>query len=177
MRNIISKKYNNKTQIRSGYIKQPNEYSEGDVWEEKGKQWTIRNGIKRTIPKLDAARNEYSIPVCCPKCNGKMQHPAHKHTYHRWGICFICTSKWEQSMKSDGTYDNFIKDIQDQNFNVWIKDIVAEYDEWLESRNSKAYVTEAGDIEDWSGGKSSKELKQEFSNQIQKLKESRNEDK
>jgi len=177
MRNIITKKYNNKTQVRSGYTKQSSNNQEGDIWEERGKQWTIRNGIKRTVSKLDNARKQHTTPLCCPKCNGKMQHPAHKHTYRRWGICFICTSKWEQEMRIDGTYDDFVKLIDDSNFDFWLNDITKEYGEWLESRNSKSYVTESGDIEDWSGGKTSKELKQEFEQQVKKLKESRNENK
>ena len=80
-------------------------------------------------------------------------------------------------MKNNGTYDEFIKDIEDKNFNVWLNDIVQEYNNWLKYRDSKTYITEAGDIEDWSGGKSSKELKKEFDEQIEKVKEFRNEKK
>ena len=46
MRNLLTKKYGDKTTIRSGYTKKQTIYKEGDVWEEKGKQWTIKNGIK-----------------------------------------------------------------------------------------------------------------------------------
>ena len=177
MRNIVTKNYNSKTQIRSGFTKRGSEHSEGDVWFEKGKQWTIKNGIKRTVSKLRTARNINSTPLCCPKCNGTMSHPAHKHTYKRWGICFVCTSKWEQEMKNNGTYDEFIKKINDNNFDVWLNDITKFYYEWIESRDTKSYVTEAGDIEDWSGGKNKTQLKEEFDNQITKIQEARNEKK
>lgn len=177
MRNIITKKYGKKTVSRSGYTKQINERLEGDVWTEKGRQWTIRNGIKQNVTKLRSARTQHIVPMCCPKCNGKMQHEAHKHTYKRWGICFICTSKWEQEMTINGTYDAFIKKLNNSNFDVWINDVTKEYYEWLASRNSKSYVTEAGDIEDWIGGKTNKELKVEFDNQVQKLKDHRDENK
>ena len=43
------------TQI--GYTKEYVEHKEGDVWEENGKQWTIKNGIKQTVTKLDAVEN------------------------------------------------------------------------------------------------------------------------
>lgn len=177
MRNLITSKYNNKTQVRSGYTGQIQDYKEGDVWEERGKQWTIRNGIKRTVTKLDAARKAVSIPLSCPKCGGAMNHQAHKHTYNRWGICFICTSKWEQQMKREGTYEAFLKEIEDKNFNVWLKDITKEYYEWLELRDSKSFVTEAGDIEDWSGGKTKQQMREEFDEQVIKIREARDEKK
>ena len=177
MRNLITKKYNNKTQMRSGYTSQQNEYAEGDIWEERGKQWTIKNGIKRNITKLDKARKALSVPLTCPKCGGSMSHPAHKMTYKRWGICFNCTSQWEQQMKREGTYEAFLKEIEDKNFDVWIKDITKEYYEWLEARDAQSYVTEAGDIEDWSGGKSTDEMRREFDEQVIKIRESRDEKK
>jgi hypothetical protein len=177
MRNLITKKYGDKTQVRSGYTKGNYKRQEGDVWEEKGKQWTIKNGIKRTINTLNSAREHYSVPLSCPKCSGKMRHEAHKHTYRRWGMCFICTSKWEQEMKISGTYDDFIKSIGDKNFDVWLADVTKEYYEWLSSRDAQKFVTEAGDIEDWSGGKSTDELRKEFDEQVTKIQEARNEKK
>ena len=56
MRNLLTKNYNDKTKIRSGYTKKETIYKEGDLWKENGKQWTIKNGINRTINKLSAAR-------------------------------------------------------------------------------------------------------------------------
>jgi len=35
-----------------------------------------------------------------------------------------------------------------------------EFKDYLRNRNNKTYVTEAGDIEDWGGGQSDKEIKQ-----------------
>ena len=32
---------------------------EGDVWEESGKTWTIKNGIKRTVTRMDKARKDF----------------------------------------------------------------------------------------------------------------------
>jgi len=177
MRNLITKKYNNKTQVRSGYSKSYDTHDEGDVWEESGKKWTIKNGIKRTVTKLHSARKIYNTPLSCPKCSGTMAHPAHKQTYNRWGICFSCTSQWEQQMKREGTYDAFLKEIEDKNFDVWIKDITKEYYEWLGARDAQSYVTEAGDIEDWSGGKSTEELRKEFDEQVDKIREARDEKK
>ena len=85
-------------------------------------------------------------------------------------MCLGCVSKWEQGMKEAGTYDDFMKQYHKENFDVAIKDVIAEYNDWLDKRNSKHYITEAGDIEDWSKGKDSKELKKEFNKKIKKTK-------
>ena len=39
MRNLVTKKFNNKTAIMQGYKKTNESYGEGDVWEERGKTW------------------------------------------------------------------------------------------------------------------------------------------
>ena len=174
MRNIISGNYNAKSKISSGYTKTIVERKEGDVWEEKGKNWTIKNGIKRTINKLDVARKIQKIPFSCPKCSNRLAHPAHKQMFKRWGMCLTCVSKWEQEMKKDGTYDEWSKQFDRENFNAFIKDIKQEYDDWLNQRSSKHYITEAGDIEDWSGGQSDEQLKKEFMDSLEKVVEKKN---
>ena len=174
MRNLLTKKYNDKTKIRSGYTKKETIYKEGDVWSENGKQWTIKNGIKRTINKLSAARKILKTPLCCPKCDTSLNHPAHKAMYRRWAMCLFCTTKWEREMRDNGTYEEWNKQFDEKNFNAFLQDVTVEYKEWLESRNSKHYITEAGDIEDWSGGQDSEELKLEFDKKIKQVLEKRN---
>ena len=139
MRNIVSGNYNDKSVIRSGYTKKIAERKEGDIWEEKGKQWTIKNGIKRTINKLDFARKVNRIPFGCPKCSKPLRHPAHKQMYKRWGMCLECVQAWYNEMTKNATYE-----------------------------------TEAGDVEDWSGGKTNEELSKEFKESVKKAKEKRN---
>ena len=54
MRNLITGKSGEKTQIQSGYEKNQEDHKEGDVWQDSsGKSWTIKNGIKRTATKLN----------------------------------------------------------------------------------------------------------------------------
>jgi hypothetical protein len=49
MRNIISNKSGDRTQLLVGWEKYIPDRSEGDVWEEDGRSWTILNGIKQTV--------------------------------------------------------------------------------------------------------------------------------
>jgi hypothetical protein len=174
MRNLASGNYNAKSTLRSGYTKTVKKYSEGDVWEENGKTWTIKRGIKRTVNKLDSARKLQRVPLSCPKCNTKLSHPGHKKMYKRWGMCLVCVTNWVNEMKMNGTYDDWFKEFDAKNYNAFINDITHEYNDWLDKRNAKHYITEAGDIEDWSDGKDSKELKKEFDNKLKKAREKRN---
>ena len=177
MRNLVTGNYTANTKVISGYTPEIIERKEGDIWKEKGKTWTIKNGIKRTFTKLDKARKMLHVPLTCPKCEKKMNHPAHKQMYNRWGMCLVCVTTWEHKMKLDGTYDEWHKQFDEQNFNAFIKDVQQEYEEWLNSRNAQHYITESGDIEDWSGGKSNEELAEDFKQEIQKVQEKRNESK
>jgi len=170
MRNLASGNYNNKTQMRSGYTKKYNDYKEGDVWEEKGKTWTIKRGIKRTINKLDSARKLQRVPLSCPKCETSMSHPAHRKMFKRWGMCLVCVTKWEHEMKANGTYEEWYAQFDKDNYNAFIKDITEQYYDWLDKRNSKHYITESGDIEDWNDSNDNNKLKNEFD---KKVKESR----
>lgn len=173
MRNLVSGNYGAKSVVRSGYTKRVVEHKEGDIWFEKNKKWTIKNGIKRTVDKLDFARKINRIPFACPNCTKPLKHSAHKAMYKRWGMCLSCVTKWESEMRDNGTYDDWHKQFDKQNFNAFISDIRQEYNEWLESRNAQSYITEAGQIESWSGGKTSKELSKEFEKTITKAKEQR----
>ena len=53
LRNLISGKTGDATQLQAGWEKHSVDHIEGDIWEESGKKWTIRNGIKQTVTKLD----------------------------------------------------------------------------------------------------------------------------
>ncbi len=62
MRNIIKKEYTAKTVTQVGYTKTQTEHKEGDVWEENGKKWTIKNGIKQTVTRFDELKKVINLP-------------------------------------------------------------------------------------------------------------------
>ena len=51
MRNLIKGEGDKATQIQLGYKKKQIDHKEGDIWEEDGRKWTIKNGIKRNFTK------------------------------------------------------------------------------------------------------------------------------
>ena len=73
MRNIVSGNTADRTRVQAGYQKQSIEHNEGDVWEESGKTWTIKNGIKQTITKHDKLREMVNMPLKCPECERAMK--------------------------------------------------------------------------------------------------------
>ena len=58
-RNLIMGKSNKSTGTQIGYNKKQEDYKEGDVWTENRKTWTIKNGIKQTVSKLDSIKKKY----------------------------------------------------------------------------------------------------------------------
>ena len=63
MRNLIQGKYGSKTTTGIGYTKKQEHHEEGDVWEEDGREWTIKDGIKQNITKLDKAKKAHLMPI------------------------------------------------------------------------------------------------------------------
>jgi predicted nucleic-acid-binding Zn-ribbon protein len=150
VRNIVNKDFTAKTKSQVGYQKTYQSHSEGDVWEESGKQWTIKNGIKQNITKLDTAKKATRLPLRCPKCGGPMKHWLAKKMYYIHGFCFDpCTVEFEASLQKAGLYEAYEKKMMSGNISNFIKDIEAWVFESLGSSNS--VVTEDGVVEDWGG--------------------------
>ena len=154
VRNLVNKDFTAKTKIQSGYTKSSKRYKEGDIWEEGNKTWTIKNGLKQNITKLDSAKKALRVPLCCPKCGGSMNHHLAKKMYKIHGFCFDpCTVEYEASLRTAGLYDQYEKRMMQGNMKAFAKDI----EQWaLELVNTNdTFVTEQGDIEDWKNDNSS----------------------
>jgi len=157
VRNIVNKDLTGKTKLQAGYQKSSKRYNEGDVWEENGKQWTIKNGIKQNITKLDTVKKLVKIPLSCPKCGGSMRHHLAKKMYKIHGFCFDCTIDMEANLRKAGLYKQYEKRMMQGNMKAFVDDI----ESWVLDSidNDSTYVTEQGDVEDW--GKMSKEYKKQ----------------
>ena len=150
VRNLVNKDFTASTKSQTGYQKAHIARTEGDIWEESGKTWTIKNGIRQNITKLDAAKKALQVPFTCPKCGGSMKHHLAKKMYKIHGFCFDpCTVEYEATLRKAGLYDQYEKRMVSGNIKHFIQDIEA----WvLESfEDNITMVTEAGDVEDWKG--------------------------
>ena len=68
LRNLVQGKYGDRTTMGTGYSKAKEFHDEGDIWEEDGRNWTIKNGVKQNITKLDKAKEGIVLPLFCPTC-------------------------------------------------------------------------------------------------------------
>ena len=149
VRNLVKKDFTSRTVIGTGYSKRKEKHSEGDIWEEDGRTWTIKNGVKQNITKLDTAKKAYQIPLTCPKCGGSMKHHLAKKMYKIHGFCFDCTIDMEADLRKAGLYEKYEKTMMQGNMQAWATNL----EQWVEDtlNESMTFVTEEGDVEDWKG--------------------------
>jgi len=156
LRNLVQGKYGEKTRSSVGFSKKEEFHSEGDVWEEDGKSWTIQNGIKQNITKLDKAKKAHVLPLLCPECNKVMKNRNDKSFYNIHKMCFNCVIDMEAQLKKEGKWEEYERKIHNDEIDNKIK----EYKLWVEEKlneNNDSFVSEDGDIENWIG-KINKEL-------------------
>jgi len=150
-RNLIMGKTDASTSTQIGYNTKQKDYKEGDVWTEGRKTWTIKNGIKQTISKLDKIKKEVFMPLCCPECGNVMKKRLDKPHYKIHKKCYDCVIDYEGKLIVRGTYDNYIKQLKGKN-NI---DILNELESTLLSAvnvSNSNFVSEDGVVEKWVGG-------------------------
>lgn len=113
------------------------EHKEGDVWEGlDGRMWTIKNGIKQTVTKLDAAKT----PWFCPQCQKAMSHRFDTKSYNTLGKCYDCAIKEETKMRYEGTWEEYARDQLQKNYIAGLKDKIAELQHYHDTVSSPEFV-------------------------------------
>ena len=115
MRNLIKGNANASSETQIGYKKSQIERKEGDIWEENKKTWTIKNGIKQTISKLDNIKKEIFIPLCCPNCGKVMKKRLDKPNYRVHKKCHDCVIEFEHKLKIKGKYKEYKENLKYKN--------------------------------------------------------------
>jgi hypothetical protein len=149
LRNLVQGKYGEKTTMGTGYNKAKEFHNEGDVWEEDGRQWTIKNGIKQNITKLDKAKEGIVVPLFCPSCSNAMKPYLDKKWFIMNGHCFNCQVDYEQQLRKEGRLEEVEKQVINDHLEGTIQDFETWFDELINEKES--FITEAGDIEKWDG--------------------------
>ena len=147
VRNIVNKDFSSKTKLQTGYQKKYTHHKEGDIWEESGKTWTIKNNIKQNITKLDKLKKLARMPLCCPKCENRMKKRLDDKMYKIHGFCFDCVIEYEASLKQAGLYEEYERGMVKGNINGFIVNLENWVTESLAENIS--IVSEQGDKEDW----------------------------
>ena len=168
MRNLITGKSGDRTQVQAGYERKHQDYKEGDVWEEDGKRWTIKNGVKQSITKLDKFKHLINLPLTCPSCKKPMKaDDITKKMYSIHKMCLGCVVEMETKLKAEGKFEDYEKNILKSNRIASLEDFEKALDSWLEETDT--FVSEQGDIENWSGGDKTKAY-EEIKKKIQEWK-------
>ena len=171
LRNLVTGKQGERTNAGIGYEKQHEFHEEGDVWEENGRQWTIKNGIKQNLTKLDKAKKLVVMPLFCPCCSYLMKKKNDKLFYIQYNRCFDCQIEFETDLRKLGLWEEYEKTIINSDIDFMIKDYSTWMDETINGSN-ESFITEAGDVEKWVGSAKKKllESKEETIKYLQSLK-------
>ena len=170
MRNLIAGKAGDRVGIQSGYEKSRQDHKEGDEWEENGKAWTIKNGIKQTITKFDKLKRLVVMPYKCPSCEKPMSlNDLNKKMYSLHGACFDCVIERETRLKIEGKYEQYEKKILNINKNDLLSDLEAGLEQWINEKDT--FVSEDGVVESWSNTTNNKEVYKEVKERLKKLKD------
>jgi hypothetical protein len=168
LRNLLTKKYGDKTTVGIGYTKQQEFHSEGDIWEEDGRKWTIKNGLKQNITKMDEAKKAHVMPLFCPCCNQIMKTHRDKNYYLIHKKCLNCVVDFETELRRIGAWEEY----QNKIHNSEIDSFITEFKAWVEdslTESNQGFVSEDGHVENWKGGPNKQRVLDELHKTIEYL--------
>ena len=169
-RNILTGKSGASSETQVGYKKKRVDYKEGDVWVENKKTWTIKDGIKQPVSKLDAIKKEIFMPLCCPKCSKVMKKRLDKPNYKIHKMCFNCVIDYEGKLRIRGEYEDYIKNLRLKNRLTEIDEIENMFLE-LANQSNEGFISEHGELERWKGGVDMSKMSAAISEAAQKGRE------
>ena len=91
-----------------GYTKKYEHHVEGDVWEENGRTWTIKNGLKQNITKMDKFKKMGKLPLFCPECGTLMKKHLDKKVFPAYQKCFDCVVDHEAQLEKKVNQKNIL---------------------------------------------------------------------
>ncbi len=150
LRNLMTGKHGEKTRSSVGFSKADEFHEEGDIWESDGRTWTIKDGIKQNITKLDKAKKAHVMPLLCPNCKKVMKNRNDKPFYNLHRKCFNCVIDFEHELRKEGKWEEYQRNIKNNEldnriseFKLWVKEKLNE--------GNDSFVSESGEVEKWVG--------------------------
>tara|TARA_R100001509_G_scaffold126530_4_gene80016 strand:+ start:4637 stop:5209 length:573 start_codon:yes stop_codon:yes gene_type:complete len=150
LRNLVQGKYGEKTRSSVGFSKAQEFHKEGDIWESDGRTWTIKDGIKQNITKLDKAKKVHVMPLLCPNCKKVMKKRFDKQFYNIHKKCFDCVIEMEAQLRKEGKWEEYQRNIKNDEIDNKIKEFKSWVDMKLKESND-GFVSESGEVEKWVG--------------------------
>lgn len=168
IRNLVKGKYGEKTRSSVGFTKAEEFHKEGDIWEADGRTWTIKDGIKQNITKLDKAKKAHVMPLLCPKCKKVMKNRNDKPFYNIHKMCFNCVIDFEHELRKTGKWEEYERNIKNNEIDNKIKDFKA----WVKEKSNEStqsFISEDGDVEKWRGKHNKEEIEKSTKEVIEYL--------
>jgi len=161
IRNIVKGKHDERTTIGIGYKKKKeHSHKEGETWEENGKVWTIKDGVKTNQTQLDKIKKLNQLPLFCPQC-GNLTYPNRDNKIYKiHKKCLECVIDMEHELKKNNLWGEYEKNI----INSDLEGLIEMYKNFMLEQinnNETMFITEKGKKQEWIGGNNN--------NQIQKL--------
>ena len=142
--------------------KQPTR-KEGEVWEENGKKYEWKHGVKQSVSKLQSAKT----PVFCPKCEKLLRGRLDSKMQMLHGMCHDCWMPNETRMRLDGTWDAYERHMMLSNAIDRAKDVIQEFRGYQQMLANPQIHFQDGTFEEWNIGVD--EMKADLQEEIEKL--------
>lgn len=141
---------------------------EGETWTDStGKTWTMKNGVRQTVTKLDTAKT----PWWCPKCSKPMNGRFDKRFWGTRGYCFDCHIKVETEIRRLGKWEEYERNLMFRNYVAKVKDTIAELENNRDTVKELEFInadeTRILMMEKWNVDVD--KVKQEITEEIEKL--------
>lgn len=139
---------------------------DGDTWtDHDGKEWEMKGGIARSIPKLQGA----NMPWWCPKCKSTMKSRLDTKMWYRRGVCHGCVIAEENEMRMNGTWEVYQQRIMYANAISRVKESINELQSFHDTVSDPQIHFSDGRFEEWSVG--TKQVKNDLQEEIDRLKD------
>ena len=168
LRNLVKGDSKERTGQGIGYSKAEEFHKEGDIWEQDGRKWTIVDGVKENITKLDNFKKA-AIPLFCPSCNSIMNKQLDPHYYRAHNKCLNCITAFETKLKIEGKWEQHTKDTHNKEVDKTIDEYKA-FIKYKMNETNNGFVSEAGEVERWHGGINEKRAEKALQEGIEYLK-------
>lgn len=168
VRDLVKGNNNNSTSVQTGYTKSKFDHIEGEEWEENGKTWTVIDGIKQNVTKLDDFKKLSLIPLLCPSCNNPLSTIYDKKMYRIHNKCLKCVVTFETELKKQGKYKEYAQSMIDGNVKYFLNDYEEFLNDISENMGITDFVSEDGVVEKWIGN--NKNVIEEAKKQLRDIK-------
>lgn len=149
IRNLVKGKNGERITHGIGYTQESQDHVEGDMWEEDGRTWTIKDGFKQNVTKLDKFKKA-SVPLFCPSCKKVMDKQLDPFYFKSYGSCVNCRAEFETKLKLEGKWEEYVNETYNKEIDQAIEEYKVFFKEKLEESN-QGTVTESGEVEKWVG--------------------------